>query len=136
MALVHTHRHLLEKPCILAGPPGFYVGSGEKKRPHVVAWENANGREVPPGYEVHHICEEKACIEETHLELLTEFEHKSRHALGNRHAAGNAGPNTPEWRAKLSTAGKGQVWTTERRRKQSEAQKRRFARERAAKGVV
>jgi hypothetical protein len=35
--------------------------------------------DIPPTYEIHHRCENKACWNPTHLEVVTSKEHKARH---------------------------------------------------------
>jgi hypothetical protein len=42
---------------------------------HRKAWEDAFGRAVPTGHEVHHKCHVILCVEPTHLEPLTVPEH-------------------------------------------------------------
>lgn len=62
------------------------------KRKHVLlhrfVWEHVNGQPVA-GYHVHHLCEEKACLNPAHLERVTAAEHTRRHpqdmaAIGER----------------------------------------------------
>lgn len=50
---------------------------------HVMAWEEAHGRPVPPGKLVRHACDNPPCIEPRHLQLGT---HKDNRAdLVDRH---------------------------------------------------
>ncbi len=52
---------------------------GRRKRLHVYVWEKENGN-VPKGFQVHHINENKFDNEITNLQLLTISEHLSLHA--------------------------------------------------------
>ena len=45
---------------------------------HRVVWEEAYGP-IPVGFHIHHICENKACINVNHLALMTPREHKGEH---------------------------------------------------------
>ena len=51
---------------------------GRKYTAHVLTWEAVHGP-VPKGYELHHVCENKACVNVGHLECLTRLEHRRRH---------------------------------------------------------
>ncbi len=44
---------------------------------HRIIWEDSNG-EIPTGYEVDHICRNRACCNIEHLQLLTNSEHRSK----------------------------------------------------------
>lgn len=55
---------------------------------------------------VHHECENKQCIQIKHLALLTDEEHRRWHILKRPIQGQRTGPNTEEWRARLSTATK------------------------------
>lgn len=46
---------------------------------HLFAWEQANGP-VPEGFQVHHRCHVRSCVLLDHLELKSEFDHKSEHS--------------------------------------------------------
>jgi hypothetical protein len=57
------------------------------KRPrgaHVMAWEAVHGP-VPPGFDVHHVCETRACVEQTHLHLVAHDQHPKLHAATRTH---------------------------------------------------
>jgi hypothetical protein len=49
------------------------------KSAHVVAFEAVHGV-VPPGYVVHHLCENKLCVRLDHLQLLSWAEHNALHS--------------------------------------------------------
>ena len=49
---------------------------------HRLAWEAEKGP-IPEGYELHHVCGNRACVNLAHLELLTRLEHRRKH-LGPR----------------------------------------------------
>jgi hypothetical protein len=46
---------------------------------HRYLWKIILEREIPPGHNVHHVCESKFCVNPDHLELLTDAEHCRRH---------------------------------------------------------
>lgn len=78
--------HLL-KPCrIWTGakhPKGYGSRRDKAKRKNVyvhrAVYEQAHGP-VPADWDVHHLCDNKACYELTHLVAITKTEHKRRHA--------------------------------------------------------
>jgi hypothetical protein len=43
--------------------------NGKTERAHRVAWRQA-GRDIPEGMHVHHLCENRLCINVDHLELI------------------------------------------------------------------
>jgi hypothetical protein len=47
---------------------------------HRFMWIHILGRAAPEGMELHHICENKRCVNPGHLEFLTISQHKRRHA--------------------------------------------------------
>ena len=73
-------------PCIIwqgtrhAEGYGIVTQGGRQVLAHRAAWENA-GRAIPAGYQLHHICLNKACVNVEHLELVTRREHAQRHLL-------------------------------------------------------
>ena len=64
---------------------------------HRVIWEFFNGP-VPPGMDLHHLCEEKRCRRPDHLLTVTRREHflleRSRHTFIGRPACKNGHPHT------------------------------------------
>jgi hypothetical protein len=44
---------------------------------HVVAWEKANGRKVPKGYEVHHKCVNPPCVNASHLDAIPAWQNRA-----------------------------------------------------------
>lgn len=47
------------------------IGSGKVRGAHIVAWELANGRPLPPGMVVRHTCDNPPCTNPAHLILGT-----------------------------------------------------------------
>jgi hypothetical protein len=64
------------------GYPGFTV-DGQFVYGHTYAYAQAFG-EPPAGYHVHHVCENKRCVNPAHLEALSPEEHRARHAVEMR----------------------------------------------------
>ena len=59
---------------------GYYVcTTGSRKRLHVAIWEHANGREVPPGYVIHHKDFNKNNNSIDNLACITVAEHEAIH---------------------------------------------------------
>lgn len=92
-----TPCHVWQGPVNETGHARF-KRDGVTKYAHVVAWEEVNGP-VPPGRELHHLCEVPACINANHLEPLTKTEHRNRHPRASDYP-GTAAHN--EWRQKIS----------------------------------
>lgn len=59
---------------------------GEKLKAHRVAYEDAVGQ-IPAGYEIHHRCEQKDCVNPAHLVPLTPEAHGQLHGEWWRRAA-------------------------------------------------
>lgn len=64
-------------------PSGYgQIMIGHKNfRVHRVLWEYVNGK-VPTGYELHHACEVRRCVNPEHLALVTRKEHVRIHRPG------------------------------------------------------
>jgi hypothetical protein len=60
------------------GGYGRAILKGQRKRVHVLIYEHLVGP-IPPGYEIHHRCRNRACGNKEHLEMLTRQEHGERH---------------------------------------------------------
>lgn len=59
---------------------------------HRVYWERATGETVPPGFDLHHLCSQRACVNPAHLKPLSRRDHmaaEGRQPYGNRKAAVN-----------------------------------------------
>jgi HNH endonuclease len=56
----------------------FYVCPGVRMLPHVYSHETFSGP-VPPGWEVDHLCRNRACTAPDHGEAITKAEHRRRH---------------------------------------------------------
>lgn len=54
---------------------------GKIRGAHVIAWMVFRG-DVPVGYEVHHKCNRRDCVNPDHLELLTKLAHYHHHDWG------------------------------------------------------
>lgn len=52
-------------------------GGGDNQQTHRVSWELWSGP-IPDGMELHHICDNKACCNPSHLEPVTRKEHQAR----------------------------------------------------------
>lgn len=72
-----------ETPCkiwqkAISAGYGMISVKGIEFRAHRLAYEAAHGS-IPEGYVVHHLCQQKPCIEEPHLSLVTRAEHTKEH---------------------------------------------------------
>lgn len=73
----------LDTPCWVwarsldSGGYGTVVASKTKRRAHAFVAEQCFG--LPAGRHVHHVCEERACINPEHLKVLTPAAHKAFH---------------------------------------------------------
>ena len=67
-----------QSDCILwTGPMSGEYGWAGTDRAHVVVYERERGP-VPKGFELHHRCKTKRCINLDHLEPITRAEHNKR----------------------------------------------------------
>ena len=77
----------------------FHLGGGSKHvLAHRFAWEQANGRSIPEGMIVMHLCDTPSCVRPEHLRLATVAENQRDMALKGR--AGQRGLRSPQ--AKLT----------------------------------
>ncbi len=73
-------------------PRGYgHVGvNGITRRAHRVSWEVANGRTIPDGLQIDHLCRVRHCIRPDHLEVVTAKVNQNR---GNSPSAISARTN-------------------------------------------
>jgi len=72
-----------------SGGYGTVRYQGRMRVVHHVAWEQVHGP-VPPGHQLHHRCERKACANVEHLKLVTPKTHVLEHGgtpLGRKNKA-------------------------------------------------
>lgn len=73
---------------------GVFSVAGQQFLAHRIEWERANGRPVPPGLVVRHRCDNRPCVEPTHLLLGTQADNqhdkrdRGRAAKGTRNRGG------------------------------------------------
>jgi hypothetical protein len=56
----------------------FRIPGGKQVIAHRWFWEGEYGP-IPKGYVLHHICQNPACVNPDHLELVTKAQHRTRH---------------------------------------------------------
>lgn len=57
---------------------GRFTLAGKAVLAHRVAWVMANGKEISPGHEIHHVCKNRSCVNSEHLCLVTHAENMSQ----------------------------------------------------------
>lgn len=73
-------------------PEARELGVATTDYAHRLVWERENGP-IPAGHDVHHRCENRACVNLNHLELLTRQEHHDEHV----EARDRCRPGRHEW---------------------------------------
>lgn len=76
--------HIWRRSYNSAGRPNWGFGAPGDRAVRLYAYQGAwrDARDwapIPTGYDLHHTCNVKGCINEEHLELLTKTEHYRRH---------------------------------------------------------
>lgn len=56
-------------------------GRGLLKMPHNCAWVLAGGQLPPPGFILHHLCENPGCVCPHHLAVVTQAAHRRQHSV-------------------------------------------------------
>lgn len=62
---------------------GQWENEGQRMRAHQYAWEEAKGGRIGEGFEIHHRCRNRLCVNVRHLEVVTKAEHGRLHAGEN-----------------------------------------------------
>ena len=52
---------------------------------HVWGWRNVYGRELPDGFDLHHTCGNRACVNPRHLVVLSKAAHRAVHDAARTH---------------------------------------------------
>lgn len=61
---------------------GLHSFNGRQTGAHRVAWELEHGRSPRPGYEIHHTCRRRLCVNPAHLRELSPEAHRRAHRSG------------------------------------------------------
>lgn len=56
----------------------FWTGD-KRETAHRIAWSYENGKMIPDGMVAHHRCENKICVNPTHIKIMTVSEHMKLH---------------------------------------------------------
>ncbi len=88
-----------------------YGWASRNRRAHRVAWEEANGQQIPLGMIVMHVCDNPPCVNPAHLKLGTVADNnRDRAEKGRSRGTFQSGPDHPatrrrgasHWCAKLT----------------------------------
>lgn len=66
----------------------FAVNSAYRMYAHRFSWEVHNAREIPAGLQVDHLCNNRACVNPSHLEVVTASENTVRSFARRRAGCG------------------------------------------------
>jgi hypothetical protein len=72
---------------------GRFWADGQNRPASAIAWELANNRRVPDGFEVLHQCDVENCVEPSHLRVGTHRENMQDMSRKGRSASGERGGN-------------------------------------------
>lgn len=70
--------------------------NGVLKNKHVAIWEEATGRQLPPGHVIHHIDGNSKNNDPSNLQLMTRGEHTALHARLRKEGKDVVDPNDPD----------------------------------------
>lgn len=92
-ALAHGGVRDLTTGCLIwtkgrnSGGYGSLWYKGKSCLVHRLAWESANGRSIPPGQVIAHVCHRPLCFEPSHLRLSSQRQNMVGSLLAGRHSA-------------------------------------------------
>lgn len=90
----------------------FSLGGSSRRhvRAHRVAWEWANQRPIPDGYQIDHICHTPGCVRPEHLRLATNKQNLENRGLFRNNTSGVRGVSWSKarngWHARVCHNGK------------------------------
>ncbi|HRP25376.1 HNH endonuclease [Thauera sp.] len=97
-------RQATPRPAVIRGgvkytqrPNGYYARTtGAREYLHRDVWEDTNGP-LPPGFDVHHVDEDKANCAPSNLDAHTRSEHGRRHGFGGNQYVPSLGRRPGKW---------------------------------------
>lgn len=66
---------------------GVVCENGDRQYAHRLAWKVANGRDVPAGHVVDHICHNRRCVDPAHLRVATIRQNVAHRAGANKNSS-------------------------------------------------